>query len=75
MNNKDLFEEVRNILGLEYISDIRFEPNVKRAIATLKQIDLKEYPLSVLSDMANYIKGYDKPFDNYQSAVAFFANA
>ncbi len=71
----DLFEDIRNILGLDYVSDIRFAPNTKRAISALKMADINKYPLSQLSDMANYIAGRSEPFEDYESASAFFANA
>ncbi len=75
MAKKDLFEDIRNILGLDYVSDIRFAPNAKRAISALKMVDLCKYPLSQLSDMANYIARQSEPFADYESASAFFANA
>ncbi len=70
----DLFEDIRSVLGLDYVSDIRFAPNTKRAIFALKMADLCKYPLSQLSDMANYIAGHSEPFADYKSASAFFAN-
>ncbi len=70
----DLFEDIRSVLGLDYVSDIRFAPNTKRTISALKMADLCKYPLSQLSDMANYIAGHSEPFADYESASAFFAN-
>ncbi len=75
MESKDLFEDIRVILGLDYISDIRFESNAKRALAALRMVDLSKYPLSELSDMANYVAGATKPFESYDSAASFFAHA
>ncbi len=75
MNSRDLFEDIRVILGLDYISDIRFEQNTKRAIAALQMADLSKYTLAELSDMANYINGSTEKFADHESATAFFANA
>ncbi len=74
MNSRDLFEDIRVILGLDYISDIRFEQNTKRAIVALQMIDLSKYTLAELSDMANYINGSTEKFADHASATAFFAN-
>ncbi len=71
---KELFEDIRVILGLDYISDIRFEPNTKRAIVALQMADLRKYSLAELSDMANYINGSFEEFADHESATAFFAH-
>ncbi len=70
---RDLFEDVRQILGLDYVSDMRFASNLRRVIAVLKVADLRKYSLTELSDMANYINGHTEPFTDYESAGAFFA--
>ncbi len=75
MDSKDLFEDVRHMLGLPYISDIRLTPNVQQAIAVLRALDLQSYSLPMLSDMAYYIKGQHQNFGDCQSAIAFFENA
>ncbi len=75
MDNRDLFEDIRVILGLDYISDIRFEKNTKRAIVALQMVDLSKYTLAELSDMANYINGSTEKFADHESATAFFAHA
>ncbi len=73
MNRRDLFEDIRTMLGLDYVSDIRFEPNTRRAIAALQMADLSRYSLAELSDMAQYVGGSEAHFADHAGAAAYFA--
>lgn len=58
-NNKtDIFETLKNILGCEYISDMKFEPYRTKAKETLKSMELSILSLSDLKDIAQYL--YEK---------------
>lgn len=58
-NNKtDIFETLKNILGCEYISDMKFEPYRTKAKEALKSMDLSILSLSDLKDIAQYL--YEK---------------
>lgn len=58
-NNKtDIFETLKNILGCEYISDMKFEPYRTKAKETLKSMDLSILSFSDLKDIAQYL--YEK---------------
>lgn len=72
MKGRNLFDDICAILSLKCISELRFQSNTKRAIAALRIMNLRKYPISMLSDMANYLAGHIEQFDNYESAVAFF---
>lgn len=58
-NNKtDIFETLKNILGCEYISDMKFEPYRTKAKEALKSMELSILSLSDLKDIAQYL--YEK---------------
>ena len=58
-NNKtDIFETLKNILGCEYISDMKFEPYRTKAKEVLKSMELSILSLSDLKDIAQYL--YEK---------------
>lgn len=71
--NSDLFETLKDKLGCEYISDLRYEPYnsaVKNYIFTLC---LEEHSLHVLTDAARYLFDANVNFTNTEQARAFFA--
>lgn len=58
-NNKtDIFETLKNILGCEYISDMKFEPYRTKAKEALKSMEMSILSLSDLKDIAQYL--YEK---------------
>ena len=62
----DLFEDIKNAVGCEYISDLRLrEYKCKKA---LKKADLSEYPTNQLIDMVEYI--YRKIVLSREEAIA-----
>lgn len=68
----DLFEKLRSAVGCEYISDLRFGINNNKAQAVLKNANIENYPLSVLSDAAQYIFGTRIKFASQYEATNFF---
>lgn len=69
----DIFEKITEILGLEYMSDMKFEPNRSRAILLISEMDLSQYSMASLSDLFHYIFGEDKKFNSseeFKEAVA-----
>lgn len=69
----DVFEELRDALGCCYISDLRFPAYLGAARETISGFDLSRYPLSALSDMAEYLYGRKLCFDTREDARHFFA--
>ena len=58
-NNKtDIFETLKNTLGCEYISDMKFEPYRTKAKEVLKSMELSALSLSELKDLVRYL--YEK---------------
>ncbi len=68
----DIFEKLRDMLSCQYISDLRSEPNRTKAKKILKYISLQEYPVEMLSDLAEYLYGRKIEFASMQQAVMFF---
>ena len=69
---RDLFEELRELLLCCYISDMRNEPFRSAAKETLAGMQLRDYPLRALSDAAEYLYGVNLKFDDYAQAEEFF---
>ena len=53
----DLFEDLKNAVGCEYISHLRLIKYKRKAKKALKKIDLNMYSTYQLTDMADYIYG------------------
>lgn len=45
MKGRNLFDDICAILSLKCISELRFQSNTKRAIAALRIMNLREYPI------------------------------
>ena len=69
---KDLFEMIKNAVGCEYISDLRFGMNNRKAQVFLRNADIENYSLSVLSDAAQYIFSTNIKFSSKGEATGFF---
>lgn len=69
----DIFEELRDTLGCCYISDLRSPAYLAAARETISAFDLSRYPLSALSDMAEYLYGRKLCFGTREDARHFFA--
>ena len=70
----DLFEELKSRIGCQYISDLRFGTDNELAKSIMRRIDVADYSLSELNDMAEYL--YQKPvnFETLEEAAKFFSN-
>ena len=53
----DIFEKIKNVLGCEYISDLRFVPRSSRAKNIIKDLDLDVYSFAELNDLVFYLYG------------------
>lgn len=69
---KELFEIVRERLNCDYVSDLRVEPYRHKAIDVMHEMNLKQFSLVSLEDMAEYVSDKDVKFDDYAEAETFF---
>lgn len=70
----DLFEEVRRAVGCRFISDLRSSVYLEAARDIVALMDMSQYPLRVLSDMAKYLYARTVYFTTHEEAQRFFAN-
>ena len=68
----DIYNALVEYVGCEYISDLREGIYNLSAKNFLANINVNEYDLSVLSDIAEYIFGESACFDTYDDASNFF---
>ncbi len=52
---RDIFEDMRDLVGCTYISDLPYRPQLVKA--QLKHLTLRRYPRRQLEDFAKYIFG------------------
>ena len=67
---RDFFEDLKYMLGCEYISDIRFAHGQIRAL--LGKMKLEQYSLTSLEDAVEYLFKEKIKFADYKSAKDFF---
>lgn len=72
LKERDLFEELREYAGCEYISDLRRGEFNRQAREYLKTIDCSKWQLSVLTDISEYIFSHKTEFENAEQAQKFF---
>ena len=72
VDRTDLFEELRDGLGCDYISDMKVPPYRERAKRHMAKKALEKYPLHVLNDVADYLYGGKHRFGTTAQAYAFF---
>ena len=70
----DLFEELKSRVGCQYISDLRFGTDNELAKSIMKKIDLADYSLSELNDMAEYLYQKTVNFETLEETEKFFLN-
>ena len=70
----DLFEELKTRIGCQYISDLRFGIDNELAKSTMRKIDVADYSLSELNDMAEYLYQKTVNFETLEEAAKFFSN-
>lgn len=66
----DLFDLLKQQVGCDYISDLRFEPNISIAKNLLRSFEFDSCSLNELNDMACYLFGVP-PFSSKDAAVSF----
>lgn len=69
---KDLFEFLRVATKSDYINDMRSGINNYCARELMKTVKYENYPLSVLSDAAEYLYGKKTDFKSAEEAKKFF---
>ena len=65
----DIFEKLKKSIGCTYISDLKDEPYCTEAKTLLKAMDLEEYSLEELNDIACYL--YGMQFSTQELALTF----
>lgn len=66
----DIFEKIKNVLGCEYISDLRFSPRSSRAKNIIKDLDLDVYSFVELNDLVFYLYG-ETQFKSKEEVMRF----
>lgn len=67
----DIFEDLKELLGCEYISDMTGRDN-RAAKKVVKGMDLKQYPLSQICDLYFYLYNRKPEFADYSDAEHAF---
>ena len=67
----DLFEEIQDMLGCEYISDIRIGARLNMARRLVASLNLSLYPTRQLQDMANYLYSVDCIYLSKEELISF----
>ncbi|MBE6884081.1 MAG: hypothetical protein E7487_05705 [Ruminococcaceae bacterium] len=65
----DIFERLKNAVGCNYVSDLRFEPYCAKAKALLKNMEIESCSITELNDVSDYL--YGKRFDTADAAIGF----
>ena len=71
----DLFEKIKDLLGCEYISDIRNDRWRNTTKNIIAKIDLSSYSALELADMAEYLYGVDMYGSDKDTVINFLKNA
>ena len=71
----NLFEKLRDMLGCEFISDIRNGASLKSAKQIVALLDLSLYPTEELRDMAEYLYGEDCTDLRKEEVISFLKGA
>ena len=69
---KDLFEVLRIHVGCDDISDLQYGENNRSAKEFMTTVDLSQWPLDILSDVAEYLFRKKQKFDSFDQARLFF---
>lgn len=71
-NTKDLFEIVAKRLNCTYMSDFKYAPKRQSALKLISEMELGDYPLSSLEDMADYLLDEKVHFIDTDEAHRYF---
>ena len=66
----DIFEKIKDVLGCEYISDLRFGACCSRAKNIIKDLDLDVYSSAELNDLVFYLYG-ETQFKSKEEVIRF----
>ena len=69
---KDIFEDLKEKLGCENVSDLCYGEKQIWAKEKICKMDLSEYKLSDLEDVADYIYNQKEKFISVEQAKEFF---
>lgn len=68
---EDLLEDVRTVIGCEFITDLRYEPFNDRARKLMAVIDLELYPFPDVLDAVSYLFFSERHFEGIQQVKEF----
>lgn len=71
---KELLEELKDYLNLDYISDLRFSKKLKHVSAVVNSIPSDRYSLHIWKDAVHYLTGYDGLFCTCEEAKSYLVN-
>ena len=69
---RDVFEELREKVMCDYLSNLKYMPWKKAALDGLSTMDLSQYPLHSLNELAEYMFGEKQRFDSAEEADRYF---
>ena len=74
LEEEDIFEDIKQILGCEYISDIvvKYKSVARRLVNAM---NLNSYPICQLNDLYEYLYGEKRDFFDYDVAIIAFKQA
>lgn len=72
MPDRDLFEELKDAVGCEYISGLRYAPWIDKARKAVAGMDLSAYSLFALGDAAEYLYAEKQSFISSEAAQEYF---
>ncbi|MBQ9938110.1 MAG: hypothetical protein IJO96_01110 [Oscillospiraceae bacterium] len=65
----DIFEKLKEAVGCDNISDLRFEPYLTKAKELLKEMDITKCSVAALNDISDYF--YGAQFDSAEAVINF----
>ena len=72
MGERDLFEELKQIVRCGYISDLRYSPWKEKGREAIARMNLSEYSMFTLEDAAEYLYGEKRSFTSSSEAQEYF---
>lgn len=69
----DIFKDLQEVMGCEYISDIRMCGKRIWIWKFMKKLELERYSLHELCNLAEYVYDEKIKFDSYEQVRSFFS--
>ena len=69
---RDLFEDLKEKVGCDYISDLKYGTNPSFAARRVSRLQQDEYDLPQWNDLADYLFSEKKQFTSALEAVSYF---